>query len=355
MDTRFIFHPLYRDVWIKKKEDLQAYFDSLPKVKTISSSLGIPFKYTGGYAMIPGGLDLEAHLEAYPLTNYFFVRDNRGKIRSYNHNGTLGQYFDINRLRYIIGLISSIPAKNKDSISEDGYVNINSKTIQKFFKDYLPYLDYLLRTGIFITDNEARTGKSKGYKFSPQYEDSIPKRYCYNGFENLDQAVPEETYDAQYGRSVPNPLLDFSYLAHWYETKKLTIDTREALRFAYELKERKFREGMESWDINKDKSRNGHIVRKFPRTQYYAAIHNINALDLKHYNAKIDNHVHRLHSVITNIQKEYRQFLKYDGQPLIGIDITNCQPYLLSLLFNSQFWEEDSNIPLTYFHPANSS
>ena len=56
--------------------------------------------------------------------------------------------------------------------------------------------------------------------------------------------------------------------------------------------------------------------------------------------------MHRLHSVITNLQKDYRRFLSYNGQKLVNVDICNSQPYLLCLLLNPSFWDKTSDIPL---------
>lgn len=108
----------------------------------------------------------------------------------------------------------------------------------------------------------------------------------------------------------------------------------------------KFRSGITSWDINRDKSRGKYIRRKYPKSQYNAIMHNISSIALGDYNAKIDSNVHRLHSAITNMQKDYRKFLTYDGQSLINIDIANSQPYLLCLLLNPSFWDKNSSLSL---------
>lgn len=127
----------------------------------------------------------------------------------------------------------------------------------------------------------------------------------------------------------------------------MTIKKAKAIEFANNERQRKLSLGMDYWDINRDKSTSERIIRKNPITQYNAAIHNITSLSLCQYNAQIDSNVHRLHSVITNIQKPYRQFLRYNGIPLVGVDISNSQPYLLCLLLNPLFWEKDSSLSLS--------
>jgi hypothetical protein len=55
----------------------------------------------------------------------------------------------------------------------------------------------------------------------------------------------------------------------------------------------------------------------------------------------------RLHSNLTNLKTELRQFLRYDNEPLVGIDFVNCQPMLLSLILEPPFWNKSSVINYT--------
>lgn len=339
-------------IWIQKKIQLQEYFNKLEPKHSIVSSLGIPLKYSGYFALIPSNLDLEAHLAQYPITDYMFVQDNRGIIRSVSKYGGIGSSlkFDPVRFIYILGLISSIPARNKDSITETEYVSINSKLIRNFFKDYLSYLDYLILTGVLETKGQYIQGKqSKGYRFTERYANAPLVRYDYPAFiQNTDNvaSIQEEIYNKKTGNFVHNPILDFPYLSYWYSTKGLQIDEGAALTCAYQMMQDKISKGIQSWDINRDKSRNNLIKRKNPLTQYHAALYNINSIAIGDYKVSIDSNVHRLHSVITNLQKDYRRFLSYNGQKLVNVDICNSQPYLLCLLLNPSFWDKTSDIPL---------
>ena len=315
----------------------------------IVSALPIPLKYTGSSAMIPENLNIDEHLQSNPITNYYFACTDSVHIKAINRNGTLGSYFDKERLIYLIGLISSIPAKNKDSIDERGFVHINTPLLRKFFKDYLSYLDYLVRTGIFICDGHYIPGRiSRGFKFAPQYEKTRLIKYTYSTVQQGEQieAIPPEIYDEETQQNIPNPLLNFRYLSYWYEQKLLHIDEEKASKYAYIIMQEKFRSGITSWDINRDKSRGKYIRRKYPKSQYNAIMHNISSIALGDYNVKIDSNVHRLHSAITNMQKVYRKFLTYDGKPLVNADIANSQPYLLCLLLNPSFWDKNSSIKL---------
>lgn len=335
------------ELWLYRKYQIQKYFASLEPVHSIVNSLGIQLKHSGYFAMIPSNFDIDAHLENFPLTDYKFIIDNAGHLKSVNLNGTVGAVFDKDRLIYIISLVSSIPAKNKDSITEDGYVFINSTLIRNAFKDYLSYLDYLILTGVLCTDGQYIQGeKSKGYKFTEGYENVSLMRYDYPTFQGEAEAIPSEVFSEEDGKFIPNTVVNYPYLAYWYDTKELHIDEQTAVNYAHVIMQDKFNRGREYWDINRDKSHGNFVKRKYPLTQYHAALHNINSIAIGDYKVSIDTNVHRLHSVITNLQKEYRRFLKYNNTPLVNVDISNSQPYLLCLLLNPLFWDKKSDIPL---------
>ena len=207
----------------------------------------------------------------------------------------------------------------------------------------------MVRTEVFTCDGHYIPGKiSRGFKFAPQYKETRLIKYTYSTVQQGEQieAIPSEIYDEATKQYIPNPLLNFPYLSYWYEQKLLRIDEPKASEHAYIIMQKKFMSGVSSWDINRDKSHGNYTCRKYPRSQYNAIMHNISSIALGEYNVKIDSNVHRLHSAITNMQKDYRKFLSYNGTPLVNIDIANSQPYLLCLLLNPLFWDKNSSLNL---------
>lgn len=326
---------LYYREWQEVKERLLKEISMKEPVRRIVSALALPKKYTGSFALIPANLDLDRHLERFPVTDYFFIEDESGHVKSVNRNGTLGYCFDKERLIHIVGLISSISARNRDLVTEDGFVPINSSVLRNYFKDYRSYLDYLLQTGVLITDGiTVPEEKSYGYKFSPEYEGQPMVKYTYLAARDVQpEPIMEERFNRHTGKFEHNPLLDYPYLSHWYEQMKLGINPA-AEDFAWHRRTIAYR-----GSSNKD-----------PQAQYQSALCNIIALENKEYKAQIDSNVHRLHSAITNMQKDYRNFLKYDGQELTAIDISNSQPFLLCILFNPDFWDRDSDAYINIGH-----
>jgi len=243
--------------------------------------------------------------------------------------------FRIDKMNYILGLLSEIPANNKDLITENGYIPIHSKTIRNNIKDYLLYLNYLIASKVIQCDDYYIVEeKSMGYKWTEQYENSEFIVFNRIGIiEGEDKRIDEKI----------NPICrieNYPYLNYWYQQKKLTIDSQNANAYALYLKTFKMQES-NRWDFNS-------VTRqmKNPLTQYKAVLYNIGSIDRLDYRLKIDDNVHRLHSVITNMQKDFRNYLTYNNEPLVSIDIKNSQPYLTCILFNPEFWNENSNLLL---------
>jgi len=307
----------------------------------------VSFKHSGKSAFIPENLDIDRHIEEYPLHNYeFYLADNE-KLKTEGAN----LFYDKDRLLYVISLISIIPAHNKNNIFEDDYVPINSTLIRdKILKDYKNYLDYLVDTGIIECDNQfIKNEKSFGYRFTETYADSPLKIIPYKGHINKEsEPIPQKLINDS-GAEIENPLLSYPYLKYWYEQKELNVDIDRALKFATDYTEKKIKDGYYTWKKRKSDKR----TRIHPKTQKRSIQFNLYSLFTYNYNAKIDTNVHRLHSVITNMESIYRNFITFRGHRLVNIDIKNSQPYLASILFNPQFWDNAST-QFNYTHlPAN--
>jgi len=266
--------------------------------------------------ILPANFDPKGHILTFNPVEYGFPADTK---------------FNIEKMKYFLGLLSSIPANNKDLITENGYVPIHSTTIRNNIKDYLHYVNYLINTGVVVTDGIYDPGvKSKGFKWTEQYENA--------DFVIYSQVEVAENVNIE--NNVYEEIDNYPYLNYWYKEKKLSIDLPLALRYAKNMKEFKM-QNRSRWDYNADKG-----CLKYPINQYHSILYNLGALNKYDYKPQIDKNVHRLHSTITNMQKDYRNFFKYNNESLVSIDITNSQPYLTCALFNPQFWKDNSNLTL---------
>jgi len=74
----------------------------------------------------------------------------------------------------------------------------------------------------------------------------------------------------------------------------------------------------------------------------YRSIQAIEKLANKEFYYNVDENVGRFHSNLTNLKKELRNFITYNGQKLVNIDIKNAQPLFSTLLFCKEFYNENS-------------
>lgn len=75
------------------------------------------------------------------------------------------------------------------------------------------------------------------------------------------------------------------------------------------------------------------LIGKQASDELFVIADAINNSEFKIY--KVDEFGHRIHSVVTNLDKKVRPFLYYDAHPdapLVVLDIKNSQPYLCSLI-----------------------
>lgn len=270
--------------------------------------------------VLPVNFDLDAHLALYPPEEYGFNSSLR---------------FTKDKIYYFLALLATIPARNKDLIDEDGWVPITIGYIRKNIRDIISYKDYLVNTGVLECDNIYIKGeKSFWYRWS--------EHYIQSGFHvcNVICSHEEDAYFIQ--EENDEKLIELPYLYHWYEEKKLYINlivnkySGAILQYKMQDKGR--------WNKNKNTNKLKH-----PLTQYMAALININKIVNHRYEVHIDNTVHRLHSVITNIEKDYRNFLTYDEQELVSIDISNSQPYLACALLKPEFWSIRNELSLSLY------
>ena len=272
---------------------------------------------------LPENFDLERHKEQYPPQEYGFKHI---------------AFRDFKAL-YILNLLAEIPARNSDLIREDGFVPIHTPTLRNHLKDCKYYIDYLVNTGVLVCDGQYIIGeKSMWYRWADPYI-SEAFHAIESEIGNYENSKRDNAEDRK----------NYPYLFYWYDQRKLRINL-QAYDYAEKICKLKMQDDShESWDWNRDKN-----CPKNPHTQYMAALRNIDLITEREYGTSIDENVHRLHSVLTNIQKDLRNFITYDGQPLVSIDIKNCQPYLSCLLLNPRFWQQGAELPLTLHNlPAN--
>ena len=236
--------------------------------------------------------------------------------------------FKRERLAYILHLITSIPATNKDLPLIDGFVPIYSKILQNKVRNYREYLDYLLYDAkVLVTNNNYVVGgHSKGYKFAPEYQAKKVKPHLLYD-RSLRAALKKESDFAI------NIKKAHKHLIKWYN-EDFSIDYNLAMSYIEDDLARKL--------ANPDLRDYDKKTKKYkdPYTQYNCSALNIERIASGEFKLSIDTNVYRLHSTISNLKSEIRNCLTYTGQSLVSIDVKNSQPYLSTGILKSSFWSE---------------
>ena len=283
--------------------------------------------------LLPKNFDPEEHIKKYPPVENGFPKNIK---------------FRIDKMLHFPRLLSEIPAYSKDSISETGFVNINAEIIKDKIKDYKHYKNYLLATNVLECDGLSIPNiKSYGYKWKDTYlmdSEGSPIEFVLSKIYTTTESVEEDDKEVL-KNSIS--LENYPYLKFWYNDL-LQFDYDGAREYALQLTNSKLK-NKESWDINKDTGE-----KKHPILQYHAALTNIELIRAKRYKVHIDDNIHRLHSVITYLQKEYRLFFTYNNQMLVALDLSNSQPFISTLILNRNFWLKESNLPINLYNLPNN-
>jgi hypothetical protein len=205
-----------------------------------------------------------------------------------------------------------------------GYVNLNAKLMQSIVHDYNLYLKYLLDQRIIRTDKQYIVGaKSFGYVLNKlDYNAEIQQIEIQNFVIRKNRAKKNRALEQE----MKVTCAKYSYLTKWFNGK-LQIDAQGAERKIEEL----FPEPTGA-------IRGTKRGKAGTNTKKYSAKLAVQKLVNRDFYYKIDENVGRFHSNLTNIKKELRNYITYDGQPLVNIDIKNSQPLLSTLLLDPSFY-----------------
>lgn len=254
--------------------------------------------------LIPVNLDVDELNNIYPPDS----------IKSYSKDHLLD----------ILGLISSIPAKNHKSKTPGGYVPLSSQILRRHIGNYKQYLHYLTEvTHVLETNHHYQKGKCKGYRFTPPYRTRVTpvnslkqQRYKKHKSERRITAAMKKKY---------------GHIVKWFN-HHLEIFYEQAMEYIH----RDYEKNLKS-PVVKKVTRRG-VIYKDADKQYRAAHYHIEAIQQKSFHCNIDTNVKRFHSNLTNMNSQSRKFLTYNGKELHCLDISNSQPYLSLLLFSPEFW-----------------
>lgn len=256
---------------------------------------------------ISSSIDLEAYLKEYP-PNF---------------------KYKIDHFYYIIEYLA-LGMEKDDVDKNEGVVNVNATKLQSRIHDYKRYLDHLLEHKFILTDGKYIKGeKSKGYIIRGyRSKDSTEiKSIPINDFvvkKNRRKVIKDHEF------ALKTTEKKYGYLTKWFN-KELKVDYKNAGNKIIELYPPYSRPiGGKKW---------GEASRY---TKILIASQALYKLHKQHFYYQVDENVYRFHSNLTNLKKELRNYITYNGKKLVNVDIKNSQPLFSLILFKPEFYNPTS-------------
>lgn len=257
---------------------------------------------------ISSTIDLEAYLNKHPP----------------NFNYKIDHFYYI--LEYL-----SIGMERGDVDKNEGYVNVNAAKLQRRIHNYKQYLDHMLNHKLILTDGRYVVGeKSKGYLISG-YRSTVST--TINSIPITDSVVKKNRRKDinDYNSKLEKTAKRYKYLTKWFN-KDLKIDyalATEEILGIYPPYTRPI--GGKKW---------GEASR---HTKIIIASQALFKFHKQHFYYQVDDNVRRFHSNLTNLKKELRNYITYNNNLLINIDIRNSQPLFSLILLNKEFYNPKSS------------
>jgi hypothetical protein len=246
--------------------------------------------------------------------------------------------FDLNKLKlvhnpefnfhdykvfYILNLMYIIPCQdNLDFESLKDWVPINTTLLQEVgIRDFPKYKEWLIKCGVLECDESYTPNEqSRLYKFTTKYKTKISGVYINKkSFINKISEMLTPFY---------NDALDNAELSIWF--LKLRIDKEKSLRHL----ERKYIEDKKQDEIKANNKFNSGKI-------------NVERINDGVFFFNIDQTSGRLHTNLTNLQSDLRNFITYNGEKLVSLDFRNSQPFMGLCLFSEKFWNNKVKTQIT--------
>lgn len=254
--------------------------------------------------VIPSGLSIPALLEKHPPT---FKK--KVKIDVFYH------------------IIDLITARTYKSTSEQfkGFVSIHSDYFLSFHHDYKEYIEYLKIHDVIDTDYYIPEEKSYGYCINLG---SIDFECPFQEIPIKDNVLRTKIESDQFYKEIFSPgATSYSYLCKWFNPS-LKIDSKRARKILKKM--------YADVEENKEHYKPKEIIKA--KNKLLKNLQVVEELEAQHFYCDLDNNIGRFHSNLTNLKKELRSCITYNGQKLVNIDVRNSQPFLSTCLLEAKFW-----------------
>jgi len=239
------------------------------------------------------------------------------------------------KIYYFLSLITDTNDNYRLNDSNDGYHNICSSEIKKVLgsKDFYVIRELLLNPNdpIIEIDNSWHNPNGKNSKGYCQGYRITPK---YNTGEVVFKTIPNKFSKviAKYADKDPLATLstpDYTFLLDQFEYNTLWLDPR-VYDYVYNFGQQLL---LRVEDDNPYQIMRIHNI--VGRWLYF-----IEQIENGNIWRKVSDKNHRLNSSVTNLPKLLRPFLLCNGEVMSCVDVSSSQPYILSSIMKSRFFNE---------------
>lgn len=234
----------------------------------------------------------------------------------------------------------------------NGYVKISSVHMKSILgnKYYYQIIDLLSNPGDPVIESDDSwynpqskdlKGYCKGYRLTEKFNTGeVVFKTISEGFDKKinrnnsgRNTEPTKLEGSLHGTVDKNEFENrYDFLFKQFERHQLSIDTRvyEYIReFGNQL-------------LHRVKDNNSFQIKIILNT-IGRWLYQIDKINTGQFWFKVSADNHRLNSNITGLRKVLRPFIKCNGKPMVEVDITSSQPYILSSMLNDKFFNETTN------------
>ncbi len=214
----------------------------------------------------------------------------------------------IDQVYYLLHLVNDLPIRIKNS-STDGFTHLNSTILQTLMRNYSLYLRRLVALEVLDCDNICQPNeKSTGFRFTDKYCGGLRE------VELNDKKLISRIHKRN------NQSEKYPALKAWFNEKlKLEIPIDQLTKLNQEVRFQKL---------------------MFENRDFFFVV---------------DEKGQRLHTNISNLSKELRPYVTYNGQRLCNIDIVNSQPFFSLAILHSSFYEKDNECSISIYPKLNKN
>ena len=232
--------------------------------------------------------------------------------------------YNLDFFKYLIHLTIDLPARNKNLIDHNGYVPFKAEILQKKRRNYRDHLDYLVANKVLdeLPFYEVDR-KCKRFRIAEKFlSDKLTEI-------NLTDSILIKHLTRENGIDFATTI-EYKNLYKWFNDR-LKIDADAAIKYCYA-------------QLQKEKHENYYQAY----CSAYRKILKIKMIENRNFWFNQDGFGNRLHTNMTNLDKDLKQFITYNGESLVSIDIKNSQPYMSLKILIDEFPElKHTNLHLT--------